>query len=344
MSPPADVLAAYGLEGADVQAIAGGLINHSFRADVDGRPAAVVQRVHPVFGPEVHEDIEAVTNHLAQHGVSTPRRLRTVRGGERCVRDSEGHLWRALTFVPGQTIHKVHDPVFASEAGALLARCHRAGASFDYEFQSVRAGVHDTADHLRRLRAVAAGSVGAVAELCEQVLDAAEDLELLGRLEQLPRRVCHGDPKISNFLFSTSAPPRALYLIDLDTFGRLPVAYELGDALRSWCNPAGEDVEEPQVDTEIFQAALAGYASTGTDVLDEDEWRSIVPGLEAVCVELAARFCVDAVEDRYFGWDANKFDNRREHNLVRARGQLAMAHSARAQRSHLEALVDTLTG
>jgi hypothetical protein len=55
-----------------------------------------------------------------------------------------------------------------------------------------------------------------------------------------------------------------------------------------------------------------------------------------VCVELAARFCVDAVEDRYFGWDSERFSSRREHNLVRARGQLALARSVIADRDALD--------
>ena len=37
---------------------------------------------------------------------------------------------------------------------------------------------------------------------------------------------------------------RALCLIDLDTLAHMPVALELGDALRSWCNPATEDAGE----------------------------------------------------------------------------------------------------
>ena len=50
----------------------------------------------------------------------------------------------------------------------------------------------------------------------------------------------HGDPKISNLMFARDSD-RGLCLIDLDTLGPMPIALELGDALRSWCNPAAED-------------------------------------------------------------------------------------------------------
>jgi hypothetical protein len=52
-----------------------------------------------------------------------------------------------------------------------------------------------------------------------------------------------------------------------------------------------------------------------------------------MCIELAARFAVDAFDGSYFGWDPSRFPSRRAHNLVRARGQLALGLSVRAQRS-----------
>jgi hypothetical protein len=67
-----------------------------------------------------------------------------------------------------------------------------------------------------------------------------------------------------------------------------------------------------------------------------------VAGLEVVCIELAARFCVDAFDDSYFGWDPARFPSRRAHNLVRARGQLALALDVRAHRA--DALDIVLTG
>ena len=60
---------------------------------------------------------------------------------------------------------------------------------------------------------------------------------------------------------------------------------------------------------------------------------AIVVGLETVCVELAARFAVDAFRDDYFGWDPVRFASRRAHNLVRGYGQLALWRAVRAVRA-----------
>ena len=62
-------------------------------------------------------------------------------------------------------------------------------------------------------------------------------------------------------------------------------------------------------------------------------------GAETVSLELAARFAVDVFRDEYFGWDASRFASRRAHNLVRARGQLALSRAVRAARADALAVV-----
>jgi len=111
------------------------------------------------------------------------------------------------------------------------------------------------------------------------------------------------------------------------------MAFELGDAMRSWCNPRGEDAGSVTFDLAIFAAAIRGFRAVADDLVSPDERRSIVFGLETVCFELAARFCVDVFDDSYFGWDPSRFASRREHNLVRARGQYVLGTAVRAARA-----------
>ncbi|RDJ93587.1 hypothetical protein B4Q13_20930, partial [Lacticaseibacillus rhamnosus] len=94
-----------------------------------------------------------------------------------------------------------------------------------------------------------------------------------------PRRVLHGDPKLSNLLFQPADPLRARCMIDLDTLGRGFLAYELGDALRSWANRAGEDQLDADLDVGALQAVLAGYARTCPADLPSVEIGSAIDGL-----------------------------------------------------------------
>jgi Ser/Thr protein kinase RdoA (MazF antagonist) len=322
------------LEGKSAKVLPGGLINATWR--IGDPPLAVVQRINPIFGPEVHEDIEAVTAHLDGAGIMTPRLLRTGEGRLFFVDEAQA-CWRAMTWVPGTTFHRLDGPARARSAGAFVARWHRAVSTLDHAFVHRRLGVHDTRAHMTRL-------VEGLVTLSDRRLFA--DVEPLaceilaqwagweGSLE-LPERVSHGDLKISNLRFGEDGA--AVCLLDLDTLGTLSIDAELGDAWRSWCNPAGEDAAVARLDLTLFEAAVTGYL--GAHGLTAEEREGLVAGVERIALELASRFAIDALEERYFGFDPDVAPTRGDHNLMRARGQLNLAHSVAAQRSALEAAV-----
>ena len=323
---PDVVLDAYGFTGATVEGLSGGLINATYAI----RGVAVIQRLHPIFGAAVNDDLDAVTTHLAARGMTTPRLIRTTTGAA-CV-ELDGRVWRALTFLAGDTFHAIADLAMAEAGGELVGRFHRAVADLAYDYAFVRGGVHDTSAHLERLASYA-GEAGEGGELAREILDAARALP---PLPHVPRRHGHGDLKLSNLLFERG---RGLALVDLDTLGLQSLTFELGDAMRSWCNPHGEDAGAAHFDLAIFAAAMRGFRAVAGAIVTPDELRAVVTGVEIVCVELAARFCVDVFRDDYFGWDAARFPSRRAHNLVRARGQLALGRSVRAARDEALAIV-----
>jgi Ser/Thr protein kinase RdoA (MazF antagonist) len=339
--PPAGVMEAWDVSGCTAERVHGGLINGTFLVRATGGEALLVlQRLHPIFAAEVNLDLEAVSEHLAAAGLLTPRLVRTASGERWLVHG--GSVWRALTYVEGVTMHRMVDADHAAAAGELVGRFHRALADFDHEFVFRRAGVHDTAAHLGRLaRAVVERGEGDELHgqglaLAREILDAGARLPPLG---DLPPRAAHGDLKVSNILFGDGRPARALCLIDLDTLGRMSVAYEMGDALRSWCNPEGEDTTDTRFDLDRFAAAVRGYAAGLGGLLSSVEVASLPGGLETVCVELAARFCVDVFDDRYFGWNQQRFESRRHHNLVRARGQLTLGRAVAGARQDTRELL-----
>jgi Ser/Thr protein kinase RdoA (MazF antagonist) len=326
---PDDVAAAWGWPQAAVAPHVGGLINKTFVVrDEHGAPIAALQQLHPVFGEAVNLDIDAVTTHLAARGLETPRIVRTLDGRAWVVHGDR--VWRALTWVEGESVHAMPSPAWAEAGGRLVGRFHRAVADLAYDYHFTRAGVHDTAAHLSRLadRVAAHGADDEAVELARVILAAAADMP---PMPVTPRRHVHGDLKISNLIFRRS-PLTGVCLVDLDTVGRGTMAFELGDAMRSWCNPGGEDAGDVRFDLAIFAAAIGGFRAEADATVSAEERASIVVGLETVCIELAARFAVDVFDDSYFGWDPARFASRRAHNLVRARGQLALGLDVRRAR------------
>jgi thiamine kinase-like enzyme len=194
--------------------------------------------------------------------------------------------------------------------------------------------VHDTKAHLQKLRDAKADEGDEILAAADELRDAIlQQVRVLPPMPELPLRICHGDLKISNLLFDNAG--QGMCLIDLDTMGMQTIAYELGDALRSWGNRSGEDTSTPSIDSEVVEAVASGYALGSRDLLSDVEIGSVIIGLETICLELAARFCVDVFEDAYFGWDASRYSSRREHNMERSRGQLALCRSVGNRRQQL---------
>lgn len=336
--PPTAVLEAWPLDRVTLTPITHGHINRTFLVDSSiGR--FVLQRVAPIFGAEIHQDIEAVTRRLLERGVPTPTLIPT--DDDALFVEHEG-IWRLLTFAPGRTHLRVTGPELARSAGELLARFHRALADFDYAFKNTRTGIHDTARHSAALSTSLREhsehpNHEEVSRLGAELL---ERWSSLGGFGHLPARAVHGDPKISNVLFDES--DRAHCLVDLDTLQRMPLVLELGDALRSWCNSADEDGTGARFEPEIFRAAMAGYLGAAGDSLQPDERAAILDGAETIALELAMRFAADALNESYFGWDRSRFARAAEHNLIRARGQADLARSIREQRAELERILGAL--
>jgi Ser/Thr protein kinase RdoA (MazF antagonist) len=317
--------------------VTGGLINQTYRVEEADRRVAL-QRLNAIFRPTVNLDIDAITTHLSQRGLTTPRMVRTTVDGL-WTTDEQGGVWRALSWLDGQTVHSVSRPETAHAAGGLVGRFHRAVSDLEHSFQFSRPGAHDTKLHLSRLRVALSSNTQhahypAVARVGEAILAHAEALEAL---PVDPVRLIHGDLKISNILFDDDGEARAL--LDLDTMAYLTIPIELGDALRSWCNPAGEDSSVATFQSDVFEAAIRGYAASAGSMLTADERAALPLGAETISLELAARFCADALLESYFGWNPDKFASRSLHNLARAESQLAVAESIRVQRPALAAIV-----
>ena len=71
----------------------------------------------------------------------------------------------------------------------------------------------------------------------------ADVLEQAKARGELPLRPIHGDPKINNMLLDRGSG-EAIALIDLDTVKPGLVHYDIGDCLRSCCNPLGEETTD----------------------------------------------------------------------------------------------------
>ncbi len=308
-----------------------GLINGTWLVSgPDGGPLAVLQWLNPLFSPLIHHDIAALLARLADHGLEAPRLLPTDAGA--LWAEAERGAWRLWSFVPGSTLHTVGSAAVAAEAGALVGRFHRAMDGWRPARHAPLRQIHDTPLRMQELAealasrpdhplAAEAGALGA------QLL--ADWAAWAGALEE-PEVVGHGDLKISNLRFD-EAGEAARCLLDLDTIGPIGLSAELGDAWRSWCNPSGEDsVDDVNFDLSRFEASATAFLEQGPP-LSAARRAALAHAPERICLELAGRFCRDAVLNSYFREDRARFPEQGAHNLHRARVQAQLARSAKAR-------------
>jgi len=136
---------------------------------------------------------------------------------------------------------------------------------------------------------------------------------------QLPRRIIHGDPKISNVLFDEAN--RGLCVIDLDTVMSSTLLYDFGDMARSYTNNTMED--DAQVasvfDPAMYQAVKQGFSYHLGGLLAPIEAENLDYAAQLVIFIQAVRFLTD-----YLNGDVYYATHYATQNLDRTQNQLRL--------------------
>jgi len=157
---------------------------------------------------------------------------------------------------------------------------------------------------------------------------------------RLRHQVIHGDPKVANFLFNPDGD-RVISLIDLDTVKPGLLLHDIGDALRSCCNPAGETAQRPDsafFDPRMLLSWLREYFAEAGFLLTHEDKTRIVAAILLMSFEVGLRFFTDHLNGNpYF---KIRFQGQ---NLQRAMAQFHLARSIERQRVALESIVTEAT-
>ncbi|MFN2111354.1 MAG: phosphotransferase enzyme family protein [Anaerolineae bacterium] len=342
----------------DIQEYGAGNINDTYRVTTAEGRCFILQRInqHVFKHPEwIMANIRVYSEHvsarLAAETETTGRRWETpqivpTRDGRDYVLDAEGGFWRALTFIEGaRTYPTIQDVRHAREVGYALGRFQSLISDLDAaRLHDTLVGYHITPGYLAHHDAVVErGDFARSPEVAHGLRfvdvrrDAIPVLEDARQQGKLRLRLAHGDPKVDNVMID-DVTGQAVGLIDLDTIKPGLVHYDIGDCLRSGCNPLGEETEDIDAvyfDMDLCRAILRGYLPLVRAFYSAHDYTYLYPAVRLLALEQGLRFFTDYLEGNVY----YKVKHA-EHNLTRALVQFKLVESIEAQEADIRAAVE----
>ncbi len=347
----------------DVRAYGNGNINDTYLVTLvsEKETRFVLQRIntqvfcHPGL---VMGNMRVLTEHVRQRLQDAPlqsgrrweipRVLSTEDGKDHWI-DPSGSCWRAISFIEAaQSFDTVQDLEHAGEVGFALGMFHNLISDLPSEtLADTLEGFHIAPRYLCHFDEVLAGAraenspeLGYALTFVNQRRTVVNVLEAAKAQEKLRLRAIHGDPKVNNIMIDT-VTRQAISMVDLDTVKPGLVHYDIGDCLRSCCNPMGEETkrwEMVRFEPDLCRAILQGYLPLARAFLTESDNAYLFDAIHLIAFELGLRFLTDYLEgDVYFKVSHQK------HNLVRALVQFKLTESIEAQESVIQDIIQDLT-
>ena len=314
-------------------------------------PEAIMANMHEIT-KHCHEKLEADAKAGRDDRVWQMPRIVKAKDAKDFVVDENGDVWRLITrILSAHSFDVAQSPEHALECGAALGHFHYLVS--DMSPQAIAdplPGFHVTSGYLKAydatLRTKAARELlGAsmeakrLARFVAERRDLALSLEKAERKGELRKRMFHGDPKVNNIMID-DVTGKGTAMIDLDTVSPGLVHVDFGDALRSICNPAGEEetnLAKVVFDEDLCTAFCKGYMREAGAFLTDADRAYLYDSIRLLPFELGLRFFSD-----YLGGNVYFKTSVPEQNLNRARVQFRLCESVEARERSIRSVLKRL--
>ncbi|MCD8283415.1 MAG: aminoglycoside phosphotransferase family protein [Opitutae bacterium] len=277
-----------------------------------------------------------------------PKIIQTKDGQDFYI-DADGEFWRAISNIASAVSYEqVQSVDHAFEAGTVLGCFQNLISDIPCEnLEYVIPGFHVTPDYLKQMdEALKTSEAQSLLEhsrearaclrLIEERRDFCSVLEDAKAAGKLTLRATHGDPKIANILIDETTG-KGTCIVDLDTIQPGLVHADIGDAVRSCCNPAGEDATDLHsvfFDMEMFAAIYKGYMRHAKKFFTEEDHKYLYDAVRILPLELGLRFFADYLAGNVY------FKTRyKDHNLKRALVQLRLMESIESREQQIRRVI-----
>ena len=327
-----------------------GHINETWLVQTDRSCRYILQKVNTSVFPDaagLMNNILLVTEHLRKKDPAPGHVLNLIptKNGDWYILRPGNVLWRMYDYVSGGIcLERAENPEEFRLSGKAFGLFQRQMADFPAEqLVEVIPGFHDTpgryAAFHRVLKEDPVNRAASVRAEIDFFLDREKDaglLMMLHREGKLPLRVTHNDTKLNNVMLDerTREP---LCILDLDTVMPGLVACDFGDSIRFGASTADEDekdLEKVHLDLTLYEAFARGFIGACGTALTEDELDTLPDGAWMMTLENGVRFLAD-----YLAGDTYYHIERPEHNLDRARTQIALLREMERQKQKIREIL-----
>ncbi len=351
----------FGIEGeySSFESLTNGHINTTYKVYFirDGEiKDYILQRINTyVFkNPiEVMDNIVGVTEYIRKKikatGISAKRfvlHYQCAESGKYYIEDGEGGFWRCCRYIDDSvTFNITNNLKVIEESGKAFGEFQMHLADFPVENLNIAIPhFHNTVMRYATFDETVSQDVmgrksGVLSEIEEykSLENIATEMYKMQKRGELPLKVTHNDTKCNNVLFDKDTFSH-LSVIDLDTVMPGLVGFDFGDAIRFTANTCDEDEKDVslvKLDMKKYEAFTRGFLSMVGKTLSAAEKNTLALGAVTMTVECGLRFLTDYLDgDKYFKTDYP------EHNLVRARCQLALAKDMLSRYEEMKNVVE----
>ena len=314
-------------------------------------PEMIMRNMHAIT-LHCHEKLENDAKNGRDDRVWQMPRIVKARAGGDFVCDDKGEVWRVITrILSAHAFDTAQSPEHALECGSALGHFHYLLSDLPQSaVEDPLPGFHVTSGYLRKYdstlktkgaKALLGASMEAkrLARYIEERRDFATCLERAEAAGELKRRMFHGDPKVNNIMVDDFTG-KGTAMIDLDTVSPGLVQIDVGDAVRSICNPAGEEetnLGKVAFDEDLFLAFMKGYMKEAGAFMTDSDREHLYDAVRLLPFELGLRFFQDYLAgDRYF---KTRLPGQ---NLNRARVQFRLCESIEAREGAIRDILKRL--
>ena len=241
-------------------------------------------------------------------------------------------FWRMSKFIKGKTYAVCKSLEMASTAAKSLAEFHVSLKELDYK--KIKEPIKHFCNFNHRIQQYRESTVHGDFHRLKNAKNFMGEIEsnlkyihdYIKIEKDIKKRIIHGDPKVSNFLFDHKTH-EVISIIDIDTIMPGSILFDFGDMVRSFANKSHEDsqIKERIFNPDIYNTLKKGYLSEAKKFLSPIEKESLDLSALTVALIQCIRFLTD-----YYNLDVYYHVNEPEHNLKRAINQFSFFKELKA--------------